>query len=248
MPGKSHGQRSLVGYSPWGHIESDMTEHLSTTRQQPHPKKNSGRTWDEQPVNRKAHWPILHSHLTHQRDIIWKQDLAWSVVWSHSRAETNRWTIQWMQSYFFVSKGFIIITAMIGNPHRICYWFHLLMGDLPERTSNVPSNLHFKKYAIAIYNKLLEMAPKLFPFFCAHTSAIWLGIISHQEYVSQPLESGHGYRTSFNQRRGLKSTCPSGLSLLLLWESWNCHKSRLSFGGTWPSELLTSKQYESRPF
>ena len=28
LPGKSHGQRSLVGYSPWGHKESDMTEKL----------------------------------------------------------------------------------------------------------------------------------------------------------------------------------------------------------------------------
>ena len=25
-----HGQRSLVGYSPWTHKESDMTERLST--------------------------------------------------------------------------------------------------------------------------------------------------------------------------------------------------------------------------
>ena len=25
-----HGQRSLEGYSPWGHKESDMTEQLST--------------------------------------------------------------------------------------------------------------------------------------------------------------------------------------------------------------------------
>ena len=25
LPGKFHGQRSLVGYSPWGHKESDMT-------------------------------------------------------------------------------------------------------------------------------------------------------------------------------------------------------------------------------
>ena len=24
-PGESHGQRSLVGHSPWGHKESDMT-------------------------------------------------------------------------------------------------------------------------------------------------------------------------------------------------------------------------------
>ena len=32
LPGKSHGRRSLVGYSPWGHKELDMTEqfHLIT--------------------------------------------------------------------------------------------------------------------------------------------------------------------------------------------------------------------------
>ena len=28
LPGKSHGQRSLVSYSPWGHKESGMTERL----------------------------------------------------------------------------------------------------------------------------------------------------------------------------------------------------------------------------
>ena len=28
LPGKSHGRRSLVGYSPWGGEESDMTEQL----------------------------------------------------------------------------------------------------------------------------------------------------------------------------------------------------------------------------
>ena len=27
LPGKFHGQKSLVGYSPWGHKESDTTEH-----------------------------------------------------------------------------------------------------------------------------------------------------------------------------------------------------------------------------
>jgi len=29
LAGKSHGQRSLVGYSPWGHKELDMTELLT---------------------------------------------------------------------------------------------------------------------------------------------------------------------------------------------------------------------------
>ena len=28
LSGKSHGQRSLVGYSPWGHKASDVTEHV----------------------------------------------------------------------------------------------------------------------------------------------------------------------------------------------------------------------------
>ena len=28
LPGKSHGQRSLVGYSPWGCKELDTTEQL----------------------------------------------------------------------------------------------------------------------------------------------------------------------------------------------------------------------------
>ena len=29
-PGESHGQRSLEGYSPWGHKESDTTEQVFT--------------------------------------------------------------------------------------------------------------------------------------------------------------------------------------------------------------------------
>ena len=30
LPGKSHGQSSLVGYSPWGRKELDTTEHTHT--------------------------------------------------------------------------------------------------------------------------------------------------------------------------------------------------------------------------
>ena len=29
FPGESHGQRSLMGYSPWGSKESDVTERLT---------------------------------------------------------------------------------------------------------------------------------------------------------------------------------------------------------------------------
>ena len=30
LPGKSHGQRSLAGYNPWDHKESDMTEYTQS--------------------------------------------------------------------------------------------------------------------------------------------------------------------------------------------------------------------------
>ena len=30
LPGDSHAQRSLTGYSPWGRKESDTTEHAHT--------------------------------------------------------------------------------------------------------------------------------------------------------------------------------------------------------------------------
>ena len=33
LPGEFHGQRSLVGYSPWGHKESDTIERLTLEKQ-----------------------------------------------------------------------------------------------------------------------------------------------------------------------------------------------------------------------
>ena len=46
MPGESHGQKNLGGYSPWGHKESDMTEralthtHIHTHTYPEHPITN----------------------------------------------------------------------------------------------------------------------------------------------------------------------------------------------------------------
>ena len=31
LPGNPHGQRSPVGYNPWGHKESDMTQQLNNS-------------------------------------------------------------------------------------------------------------------------------------------------------------------------------------------------------------------------
>jgi len=35
LPGESHSQRSLAGYSPWGHKELDMIEATQTVKRLP---------------------------------------------------------------------------------------------------------------------------------------------------------------------------------------------------------------------
>ena len=42
LPGESHEQRSLVGYSPWGHKELDMTESLRHTHTHTHTHTRAG--------------------------------------------------------------------------------------------------------------------------------------------------------------------------------------------------------------
>ena len=44
LPGESHGQKSLVDYSPWGHKESDMTEAAEHTRARPQARDCTGTT------------------------------------------------------------------------------------------------------------------------------------------------------------------------------------------------------------
>ena len=39
LPGKSHGQRSLVDYSPWGCKESDRTEQAHIQKENPNQLK-----------------------------------------------------------------------------------------------------------------------------------------------------------------------------------------------------------------
>ena len=42
LPGEFYGQRNLVGYSPWGHKESDMTEWLTLSVMSPIRQQRAG--------------------------------------------------------------------------------------------------------------------------------------------------------------------------------------------------------------
>ena len=64
LPGKSQGQRSLAGYTPWGHKESDTTELASafSCQEQSLPARISGRPL-EAPENQPVAFFVTHPSL-----------------------------------------------------------------------------------------------------------------------------------------------------------------------------------------
>ena len=72
LPGKSHGQRSLIGCSPWGHEESDTTERLTLT----------------------FHFHALEKEMaTHSSSLAWKipgtGDPGWAAVYGVAQSQTR---------------------------------------------------------------------------------------------------------------------------------------------------------------
>ena len=66
LPGESHGQRSLAGYSPWGHKESDTTERLTLPTSDRGSRNQRVRTASPQgtQVLERA-WPGAQFHRSH---------------------------------------------------------------------------------------------------------------------------------------------------------------------------------------
>ena len=64
LPGKSHGQRNLVGCSPWGREESDMTKRLHFDFSLSCIGQGNGNphqcSWLENPRDRGAWWAAVY--------------------------------------------------------------------------------------------------------------------------------------------------------------------------------------------
>ena len=87
LPGKSHGWRSLIGYSLWGHKESDTTERLHfpcrATQDRWVMMESSDKTWSTREGNGK---PLQYScledpmnNMKRQKDRTLKYELPTSV-------------------------------------------------------------------------------------------------------------------------------------------------------------------------
>ena len=83
LPGKFHGQKSLVGYSPWGRKESDMTEWQRT--QHKRRRESWERLWH--PEAQSYYGPktspsiiVLGQQVSSKRTVLWETILHSSAL------------------------------------------------------------------------------------------------------------------------------------------------------------------------
>jgi len=96
LPGKSHGQRSLVGCSPWGREESDTTERL--------------------------HFHELEKEMaTYSSVLAWRipgMGVWWAAVYGVSQSRTQ---LKWLSSSSSVSWSQILFqeAVLMGSKHEV---------------------------------------------------------------------------------------------------------------------------------
>ena len=104
MSGKSHGQRSLVGYSPRGHEESDMTERVHThththrgLQHHPNHRTQVSDVWieerEEMPFHVLAAAPSRSTNRYQHKCFtlpgrLWVYSYMWFAVWSSGNSQS----------------------------------------------------------------------------------------------------------------------------------------------------------------
>ena len=82
LPGKPHGRRSLVGFSPWGHEESDTTERLHFHFSLPCTGEGNGNPLQFLPGESQGRGSLVGCRL-----------------WRHTESDTTEATQQQQQQY-----------------------------------------------------------------------------------------------------------------------------------------------------
>ena len=108
--GKSHGQRILVGYSPWGHKELDRTEPLHFTSGGENVNLLQYSCWDN-PMDRRA----------------WRATVPWSCKEStglstktqfiyKKQHRKSRYTVKQERDKLFIKINYIFHLSLHGTP------------------------------------------------------------------------------------------------------------------------------------
>ena len=108
LPGKSHGWRSLVGFSPWGLEESDMTERLHFHFSLACIGEGNGNPLHcsclENPRDRGAWWAAIYGVAQ-----------SWTRLKRLSSSSSNRLITKYFEETKLIPKGELTIAPIISN-------------------------------------------------------------------------------------------------------------------------------------
>ena len=122
LPGKSHGRRSLVGCSPWGPEESDMTEQLHFHFSLSCTGEGNGNPLQcsclENPRDRGAWWAAVHGVAQSRTRLKWLSSSSSSII--------VQWGGKWM----------LCLSQLLRNPD----WWSNHLIKLPLMCKNKKSS------------------------------------------------------------------------------------------------------------
>ena len=117
LPGESHGQRSLAGYSPWGCKESDTTERLSTALRD----KPSTVVYHSFPSKEQVRRLCTVAHMCQKITPTWKC-FKWGWISAALKEQTlGEWIcylLSYFLSYYVKSQGFLGLKVHKDRLHQ----------------------------------------------------------------------------------------------------------------------------------
>ena len=128
LPGKSHGRRSLVGCSPWGHWELDTTQRLHFDFSLSCIGEVNGNPLQcsclENPRDGGAWWAAVHGVA---------QSRTWQK-WLSSSSKAFHWLVDLFVCFGFKWFIYLFIIKKILTKERIAHW-NTALRFLPQLNS-----------------------------------------------------------------------------------------------------------------
>ena len=126
LPGKSHGRRSLVGFSPWGRKELDTTERLHFHFSLSHIGEGNGNPLQcsclENPRDGEAWWAAVYG-AAQSRTRLKRLSSSSSRLVTAFLPRSKHLLISWLQSPSSRDFG--------AQENKVCHCFHCFSTYLP---------------------------------------------------------------------------------------------------------------------
>ena len=125
LPGKSHGQRNLVGYSPWGHEESDTTSiwHAGIEPESPALQADC---LPSEPPGKPCCWPTIRCFLYYFIFFLLFLFSAWECPDSHNLPYLYCFKVHYLFFLAVIILLFIFMTLTIRSFSVVIKWYLLM--------------------------------------------------------------------------------------------------------------------------